>query len=113
MSEPRDHSRDMARLINALAPHQGAENGISAVRLACRLGVTTRQLRKLITAAREDGVAVCGRPATGYFMPVTAEELNRTCAFLESRAMHSLRSLSRMRRVALPVLLGQLLLSKG
>ena len=104
---------DQTQLLNALARHQGAARGISAKDLARRLGVTERGLRKLVTDAREQGIAICGRPNTGYFMPTTPDELQATCKFLESRALHSLRSLSRMRGVALPVLMGQLLLNKG
>jgi biotin operon repressor len=100
-------------LLNALARHQGAANGVRADQLAQRMGISERRLRTLITRARESGVAVCGKPNTGYFMPTTADELRQTCAFLESRAMCSLRSLSRMRNIALPVLMGQLLLAKG
>ena len=100
-------------LLNALSPHQGAENGIQAKHLAAKLGIPPRQLRRLVSAAREDGIAICGRPTTGYFMPVTPAELQETCAFLENRAMHSLRKLSRMKRVALPILLGQMLLNQA
>ncbi len=113
MKKPSLCGLDNTQLINVLARHQGAEKGISAARLALQLGVTTRRLRLLVTQAREDGIAVCGRPSTGYFMPTTPAELNSTCEFLESRAMRSLYSLSRMRKVALPVLMGQMLLAKG
>jgi biotin operon repressor len=100
-------------LLNALASHQGRDKGIAADRLAEQLQVPPRRLRKLISEAREDGIAICGKPASGYFMPTTPEELQETCSFLEHRAMHSLRKLSRMKKVALPILLGQLLLSQG
>ncbi len=100
-------------LLNALASHQGRESGISATELAARLDMPVRQLRKLISAAREEGFAICGLPSTGYYMAQTPEELQASCDFLEHRAMHSLRKLSRMKKVALPVLLGQLLLSKA
>lgn len=100
-------------LLNALARHQGRESGINARDLAAQLDVPVRQLRKLISAAREEGFAICGLPSTGYYMAQTPEELEASCAFLEHRAMHSLRKLSRMKKVALPVLLGQLLLSKA
>ena len=101
------------QLLNALSAHQGRQNGIGARELAAQLGIPPRQLRKLISAAREDGIAICGKPSSGYFVPVTAEELQETCAFLEHRAMHSLRKLSRMKRVALPTLLGQLMLNQA
>lgn len=100
-------------LVNAIAPHQGAANGIPAAVLASQLGVMPRQLRRLVCQARDQGVAICGTPGTGYFIPATPEELEASCAFLRRRALHSLRLLSRMRNVALPTLLGQLLLSQG
>lgn len=103
----------ITKLLNALAAHQGRATGIPAKELAAQLGVPMRQLRRLISKAREDGIAICGKPESGYFMPVTPEELHETCAFLEHRALSSLRKLSQMKRVALPVLLGQLLLNQA
>ncbi|MBX3634724.1 MAG: HTH domain-containing protein [Rubrivivax sp.] len=103
----------VTQLLQAMSRHQGAANGVSAATLATRLGVEPRQLRKLISAAREDGIAICGRPSTGYYMPATPQELQAACEFLRRRALHSLRALSRMQRVSLPVLCGQLLLNQG
>jgi len=102
-----------AALINALAAHQGRERGICARDLAAKISVSPRQLRKLISQARDEGMAICGKPASGYFVPTTPEELNESCAFLEHRALHSLRVLSRMRKVSLPDLLGQLRLNQA
>ncbi len=102
------------QLLNALAQHQGRDKGISARALAQQLGLSPRKLRKLISSARdEEGYAICGTPRTGYYMAVTPEELQASCAFLEHRAMHSLRVLSRMRKVSLPTLMGQLLLNQA
>lgn len=100
-------------LLNAMARHQGKESGICARDLAAELGVPMRQLRKLISAAREEGFAICGLPSTGYYMAQTPDELLQSCAFLEHRAMHSLRKLSQMKRVSLQVLLGQLMLKQA
>lgn len=100
-------------LLNALSRHQGRDKGIAAKHLAAELQIPPRRLRKLISQARDDGIAICGKPASGYFMPVTPEELNETCSFLEGRALGGLRRLSRMRGVALPVLMGQLLINQG
>lgn len=101
-------------LLNALARHQGAAQGIGAKALAAELGVPPRQLRKLISRCRdEDGVAICGHPSTGYYMACTPDELAASCAFLEHRALHSLRLLSRMKKVSLPELLGQLKLNQA
>lgn len=101
-------------LLNALSRHQGAARGIGAKALAAELGVAPRHLRVLISRCRdEDGVAICGQPGTGYYMAVTPEELQASCAFLEHRALHSLRLLSRMKKVSLPDLLGQLKLNQA
>lgn len=100
------------QVLNLLAQHQGADRGVSAVDLARRLGVPPRALRSLISVLRADGIAICSSPATGYFMAVTPEELQESCAFLEHRALHSLRLLSRMKKVSLPNLLGQLRLTE-
>lgn len=105
------------QLLNALSQHQGHERGISAVDLARKIGFTdadgTRKLRKLVSELREQGFAICAKPETGYYVPVTPEELQQSCEFLEHRALHSLRLLSRMRGVALPELLGQLKLNQA
>lgn len=103
----------VTKLLNQLSHHQGRANGISADRLAEQLHMSPRQLRKRISEARENGFAICGKPSSGYFVPVTADELQETCEFLEHRAMHSLRKLSRMKKVALPTLLGQLMLNQA
>lgn len=91
-----------------LARHIGKDNGVTASALAATLGTTTRAVRHLVTELREDGVAVCGHPATGYFIAANSEELETTCAFLRSRAMHSLKLESTLRHVPLTDLLGQL-----
>jgi predicted DNA-binding transcriptional regulator YafY len=104
---------DVACVLSLLQLHRGAERGICAARLAGALGIEPRQLRRLITRARDDGHAICGLPSTGYYLPSTPNELRSACAFLRSRAMRSLRSLSRMQRVAMPELLGQLALDLG
>lgn len=108
------HLTRKADVLNALARHQGRANGIRARELAAQLGVPPRRLRKLITELREeDGNAICGRPSTGYFLPMTADDLRETCAFLEHRALHTLRMLARMKQVSLPDLMGQLKLNQA
>lgn len=108
---------DSTTLLNALAQHQGHENGINACALARKIGLMgddgPRKLRLLVSELREQGVAICAKPATGYYVPVTPEELHESCAWLEHRAMHSLLMLSRMRGLAMPELLGQLKLNQA
>lgn len=87
--------------------HPGRANGIAARFLARRMALKTRQVRKLITDLRMAGVPVCGHPRTGYFMAETPEELEATCEFLRSRAMHSLVLEAALRKISLPQLLGQ------
>lgn len=102
------------QLLNMLAQHQGRARGIGAQALATRLGVSERRLRTLISRCREEeGAAICGHPTTGYYLAVTPEELAQSCAFLEHRALHSLRLLSRMRKVSMPELIGQLKLNQA
>ncbi len=98
-----------AQLLARLAErHQGKARGIRAAQLAHQLQVSERTLRSLVSALREAGTAVCGTPDTGYYIAETAAELEESCEFLRSRAMHSLRMEAQLRRIPLPDLLGQL-----
>lgn len=98
-------------LINELARHQGRDRGIRCADLARLLGTTEREVRKNIVAARRQGVAICARPETGYFLAITPDELRESCKFLHDRAMSSLVQASQMQRISLPELLGQLFIN--
>ena len=101
--------RAKALLLQVLATnHPGAARGINAAHLAARVCTSERMLRTLISEAREQGIAIAGTPSTGYYIAETAEELQQCCAFLRSRAMHSLRIEAQLRRLPLADLLGQL-----
>ena len=91
-----------------LGCHIGAENGITAERLAGQLGISARELRKHVSALREQGIAVCGTPRFGYFVARTEGELEDSCAFLRRRALHSLALEARLRKITLPDLIGQI-----
>lgn len=91
-----------------VANHRGAGNGITAKDLAQRAGVTERDVRTHVSALREEGIAICGRPKTGYFIAETAKELEDTVEFLKNRALHSLHLASRLTHIPLPDLIGQL-----
>lgn len=99
---------EKTRLLTALARHIGKANGITGESLARELDLPQRTLRQIISLLRDDGVAVCGRPESGYYIAATAEELEATCRFLRARAMHSLVLESRLRHIPLPDLIGQL-----
>ena len=95
-------------VLAALQRHIGADTGVTAAALARHLDIHERRLRLAISALREDGIAICGHPSSGYYIAETAEELERCCRFLRSRAMHSLSIEARLRRIPLPDLIGQL-----
>ena len=102
-------------VLRALQNHLGKENGIPAedlVKEICGFKLEPssqlRLLRRLITELRLEGNQICGHPTTGYYLAATADELNDTCNFLYSRAMASLKQVSRMKNIALPDLQGQL-----
>lgn len=94
--------------LTRLQHHVGHHNGVTAEALAAALGVPKRHVRTLITELRLDGIAVCGHPKTGYFIAATDDDVEATCKFLRSRAMHSLTLESRLRKITLPDLLGQM-----
>ncbi len=99
-------------LIALLARHLGADQGISAKDIALALDVPTRRVRTLVTEAREDGVAICAHPSTGYFIAANEAELDRYyIAYLRSRVMHTLKLISIAKRVPLPELIGQMRLN--
>ena len=86
----------------------GRKWGVTAAVLAIQLECSPRTVRALVTELRNDAIAVCGHPATGYFVAETKAELEETCAFLRSRAMHSLTLESKLRGMPLADLVGQL-----
>lgn len=88
--------------------HCGRVNSVHADRLAAAVNVDTRDIRHAVEALREDGIAIVGTPSTGYYIAQTADELNEGCAFLIKRSMGTLRLASRIKKISLPELLGQL-----
>jgi DNA-binding transcriptional ArsR family regulator len=94
--------------LHYLQAHKGRTRGISAAALSAATHIPQRTLRSAISLLREAGHAVVGTPETGYYMAQNAEELRECCAFLRSRAMHSLVIEARLMRLSLPQLLGQI-----
>ncbi len=99
-------------LLEVLQKHIGRGNGATAESLAATLGIPQRRVRKLISELRMNAHAVCGHPATGYFLAETREELLETCEFLRGRAMHSLTMESRLLNTTLLDLMGQMKLTE-
>lgn len=95
-------------LFSLLAHRVGVQYGTSVRTLADLMRTTPRQVRKLVSELRMDGIAVCGTPETGYYIAANAEEMQQTIDFLKHRALHSLTLASRMSNIPMPDLLGQL-----
>lgn len=102
------------KVLSVLSRHIGVAAGICADRLAtlCVHRDATpkdlRALRKAIQQLRLEGYHICAHPSTGYFMASNADELDATCEFLYDRAMASLAQISRMKKVSVPDIRGQL-----
>jgi len=96
------------KVLALLQKHVGKERGIRVDSIATLLGMPERLVRIRITELREEGIAICATPVTGYFIAASPDEIEEVCQFLHSRAMHSLHLVSRLRKIPLPDLLGQL-----
>ena len=105
---PNAKTAPTAIVAQVLARHRGAANGIGVKALALECLITERAARLAVTELRMQGIGVCGRPETGYFLATSAQELEPTCQFLRSRALKSLMLEARLRNLALADLLGQL-----
>ena len=71
----------------------------------------TRALRHLITEARREGDPICSDTSSsggGYFYAAASSELEEFCALFRRRAIRSLMTESRIRKISLPELLGQM-----
>lgn len=105
---------DRTGVLGVMARHIGAARGVSVGNLVYELTgqpptlSAERQVRDVMLSLRLDGYHVCAHPSTGYFMAASSTELEATCRFLVDRAMASLTQVSRMKRIALPDLYGQL-----
>lgn len=95
-------------LMAIMTSHCGKDKGVSAADLAYMLNIPERRVRLLVTEAREDGIAICGHPATGYYVARSTEELEDTIDFLKGRALHSLKLASKLSKIPLADLVGQL-----
>ena len=102
-------------VLAALRRHIGQGRGVSAAALVREItndmlcdAAGERLLRSCVSELRGEGIAICADPTRGYFIAETADELDMCCQFLRSRAMHSLMLESRLRRIPLPDLIGQL-----
>jgi hypothetical protein len=103
------HSENkLIELIDLLSQHRSRANGITCAQVSAKLKLRERKVRELVTEARFSAVALCGTPEAGYFIADTPEELDETTAFLQHRAMKSLKVVALMRGTTLSELCGQL-----
>lgn len=102
-------------LLVVMRQHIGKANGIKAADLVDEITkhagtriCSERDLRSVVESMREEGHHICAHPRDGYFIAEDPAELDETCAFLQSRALRSLKQVAAMRRVSLPTLFGQM-----
>jgi hypothetical protein len=70
----------------------------------------TRRLRKCIQDLRNQGWPIAAHPSAGYWWPGSAADMEAALRFHWSRAMASLRQISRIKRFGLATLVGQVAL---
>lgn len=108
-----------ARLMETLSRHVGKENAIGMDELHERVFGEkiyhkindTRDLRTLITALRRKGIPIgstSSQTGGGYYLVRAGSELDEYCSRLHSRALSALVLEARLRKQALPELLGQM-----
>jgi biotin operon repressor len=97
-----------SNFVTVMQNHIGKANAISGEDLARSLGTSPREMRKMTGAVIDDGVALCSHPANGYWIAENAKEVEATCQFHRSRALHELGKEAKLRKLTLPDLLGQL-----
>jgi len=74
----------------------------------------TRELRRLITELRKEGVPICSvttKEGGGYYLASAGSELEAYCSKLRTSALKKLALEAKLRNITLPELLGQLTLS--
>ena len=79
-----------------------------------RLINDTRMLRKLVEILRREGVPVCSstkKGAGGYYLASAGSELEQYCRNLHNRALRVLVMEAKLRKIALPELLGEMQLN--
>jgi DNA-binding GntR family transcriptional regulator len=102
-----------AIVLQLLSGHIGRANGVHERELVTRTQINGREVRKAIERLRLDGVHVCGKPDSGYYIAATPAELEETFDFLEKRATKTFRQLAAMKRVGLPALYQQMSLRES
>lgn len=101
-------------LIDLLRAQTGSQHGLHVHELAELLTGTAssqgtwRNIRSVIKGLRLQGLPICGHPSCGYYWASSPQDLQATITFLRDRALSSLVQISRLKKVAIPLLEGQL-----
>jgi hypothetical protein len=102
-------------ILRILEIHKGRENALPRKELVEFVNqglplfpVAERTIRATIKHLQSQHGERIGSCAKGYFMAQTSEELERVCSYYDSYALSSLHVSARLRRMALPELLGQM-----
>jgi hypothetical protein len=102
-------------ILAILEQRQGRENAISRASLVEAINIDQplfpvgeRLIRKTIKHLQSQHGERIGSCSWGYFMTQTAEELEAVCRYYDNYALSSLHVSARLRRIALPELLGQM-----
>ena len=110
-----------ATILRFLEAHQGKEFAISRARLVEKINdgcappdqVHERKMRETIKhLVTQHGFAI-GSCHNGYFMAVTAEEIEGVCKYYDGYGLSSLFVSSRLRKIEMREYLGQLSLKFG
>jgi hypothetical protein len=100
------HHHGRARAISMTALHQA----VYGVQAGDKIN-GTRRLRELITRLKDDGVPICSTSDSeggGYYLASAGSDLEDYCRRLRAQALRKLVIEAKLRRVALPELLGQI-----
>jgi len=103
------------QVVAALARHVGRENGVRIQDLVREITGEPqrdehheRRVRAIVAELRGEGEAICAHPSVGYHVAASPEELDECCRYLRSRWIGTAVLEARLRKIALPELLGQL-----
>ncbi|HOJ43272.1 MAG TPA: hypothetical protein PK800_04060 [Syntrophorhabdaceae bacterium] len=114
-----DTPETRAKLLTVLTMHVGETNAIPMSELYERVFEEkwhnkindTRKVRLLINRMRSEGVAICSttdQEHGGYYLASAGSEVNDYLRRLERRALKILWRISKIKKVSLPELLGQM-----
>lgn len=114
-----DTAENRNKVMTILNQHIGSVNAVSMTELYEAVFErpwsekinSTRALRHLITAMRDDGMAICSissKDGGGYYQPAAGSEMLDYLRKMERRALCILKRNSRMKKISLPEYLGQL-----